>query len=243
MSGRIKALDVLVADQRIAPGWVPALRRVAPDIDARVDDCLAWLASAPPLLPTAESAIWRAFKVSPEKVRVLILGQDPYPNVDHAVGLSFSTGPGGPVPASLKNIYAELRLSDYEPPDHGDLSAWSAEGVMLLNRALTLPLDPMSRPRRHYGNWAPIVIATMKAIAIEAENRPVAALLWGVPAQRMRKHLGPSVKVFASSHPAPLSVNRTAGGEKPFRGSRPFAEVNEWFLSRNEKEVDWTLSN
>ncbi len=145
------------------------------------------------------------------------------------MGLSFSTGPQGPVPASLHNIYCELMRSGYVPRADGDLSAWAEQGVMLLNRALTVPLDPSSRPGRHFRWWAPIVIPTMKAIAIEAEKRPIAAMLWGVPAHRMRKHLGPSVAVFATSHPAPRSANRTAGGEVKFRCSRPFAKVNRYF--------------
>ena len=113
---------------------------------------------------------------------------------------------------------------------------------MLLNRALTLPLDPSARPRRHFRWWAPIVVATMKAIAAEAENRHIAAMLWGVQAQRMRRHLEPSVKVFASSHPAPRSANRTAGGEEQFCGSHPFAKVNKWFRGCDDDSVDWTLT-
>ncbi|GAB3065546.1 uracil-DNA glycosylase [Intrasporangium mesophilum] len=235
---RLMTLDLLVEDHKIAPGWADALRAVAPDIDGKIEDCLTRLAAAGPYLPS-ENTIWRAFKVPPTGVRVLILGQDPYPNEEHAVGLSFSTGPEGPVPASLQNIYGELRRSGYEPGGDGDLSAWADRGVMLLNRALTVPRDPSTRPRRHFKWWAPIVIPTMKAIAVEAEKRSVAAMLWGVPAHRMRRYLGPNIEVFASSHPAQLSVNRTAGCEEPFRGSRPFARVNEWFVQRGDPEVDW----
>ena len=235
---RLKTLDLLVEDHKIAPGWADALRWVAPDIDAKIEDCLMRLAAAGPYLP-AENAIWRAFKVPPTGVRVLILGQDPYPNEDHAVGLSFSTGPQGPVPGSLQNIYCELQRSGYEARGDGDLSAWADQGIMLLNRALTVPRDPSPRPRRHFRWWAPIIIATMKAIAVEAENRSIAAMLWGVPAHRMRRYLGPNVEIFATSHPAHISVNRSAGGEEPFRGSRPFARVNEWFVQRGDDEVDW----
>ena len=240
MIARVRALDLLVHDHVIAPGWAPALRRVAPDIDGRIEDCLARIHQAGPYLPK-DHYIWRAFVVPPTSVRVLILGQDPYPNARHAVGLSFSTGPHGPVPASLLNIYRELKLSGYEPPTHGDLSAWTNRGVMLLNRALTLPLDRSARPRRHFRWWAPIVISTMRAIAAEGEHRNIAAMLWGVPAQRMRAYLESNVKVFATSHPAPLSVNRGAGGEERFRGSQPFAKVNEWFRKYDDEEVDWTL--
>lgn len=242
VSERMRTLDLLVQAHKIAPGWADALRRVAPEIDGKIEACLTRLAAAGPYLPT-ENDIWRAFEVPPADVRVLILGQDPYPNEDHAVGLSFSTGPRGPVPASLHNIYCELRRSGYEPPGDGDLSAWAEQGVMLLNRALTVPRDSSTRPRRHIRWWAPIVIATMKAIATEAEKRPIAAMLWGVPAHGMRKYLGPKVKVFATSHPAPQSVNHTAGGEEKFSCSRPFARVNEWFSHTGAPEVDWTLDD
>lgn len=244
MRDSMKILDALVRDQKVAPDWVEALRRVDPTIDGKVDLCLTKLSGSGPYLPT-EGAIWRAFEVPLADVRVLILGQDPYPNPCHAVGLSFSTGPNGPIPASLRNIYVELRECGYEPPNHGDLSAWSQQGVMLLNRALTLPLNPLARRRRHVGWWAPIVTAAAKAIALEAEDRPIAALLWGVPAHGMRRYLEPNVKVFAASHPAPRSLARSAGAEEPFRRSAPFARVNDWLTQRDPPaiEIDWKLVN
>ncbi len=156
MVGSTKTLDALARDQRIAPDWVEALRRVDPAIDGKVDACLTKVSDSGPYLPE-EGAIWRAFKVPLADIRVLILGQDPYPNPSHAVGLSFSTGPGGPIPASLRNIHVELDECGYRAPNHGDLSAWSEQGVMLLNRALTLPLNAQARPRRHFRWWAPIV--------------------------------------------------------------------------------------
>lgn len=242
MGDSTKTLDALVRDQRIAPDWAEGLRRVDPGIDAKVDACLTKLAGSGPYLP-AEDAIWRAFEVRLASVRVLILGQDPYPNPSHAVGLSFSTGANGPIPASLRNVYLELRECVYEPPNHGDLSAWSERGVMLLNRALTLPLDPHARPRRHFRWWAPLVASAAKAIALEAAGRPIAALLWGVPAHRMRAHLEPNVRVFAASHPAPRSVTRSAGGEVPFRGSAPFTRINDWMTQREAPTIDWKLVN
>ena len=248
MNDSMKILDALVRDQKVAPDWVEALRRVDPTIDGKVDVCLTKLSDSGPYLPT-EGAIWRAFEVPLAAVRVLILGQDPYPNPSHAVGLSFSTGPNGPIPPSLRNIYVELRkyveLRDpgYEPPNHGDLSAWSQQGVMLLNHALTLPLNPLARPRRHVGWWAPIVTSAAKAIALEAEDRPIAALLWGVPAHGMRRCLEPKVKVFAASHPSPQSVARSAGREEPFNVSAPFARVNDWLTQHDTPAIDWKLVN
>lgn len=240
MTGAAPTLDALVGDKKIAPDWVEALRRVDPSIDQKVDTCLERLRGVRSYLPV-EQNIWRAYETPLADVSVLILGQDPYPNPDHAVGLSFSTGSNGPIPDSLANIYAELRAGGYRTPQHGDLSPWAHRGVMLLNRALTLPRDPEAGPLRHLRWWAPVVRATAKAIAVEAEARPIAAMLWGVPAHRLRPYLEPSVKVFASSHPAPQGVARTAGGEEPFRGSSPFAAVNSWFRLKKVPEIDWSL--
>lgn len=178
MSDRAAILDQLTENHVIAAGWAEALRSVDPEIDRRIDACLTRLATAGPYLP-ARANLWRAFEVPLKDVRVLILGQDPYPNPQHAVGLSFSTGPQGPIPASLHNIYRNLEQCGYPPPADGDLSAWTEQGVMLLNRALTVPLNVTARPRRHLRWWAPVIIPTMKAIAVEAAERPVAALLWG----------------------------------------------------------------
>jgi uracil-DNA glycosylase len=242
MNTKTTTFDALVGDKKIAHDWVAALRHVDPAIDQKVDTCLARLRGVRSYLP-AEQNIWRAYETPLADVRVLILGQDPYPNPDHAVGLSFSTGPNGPIPDSLANIYAELRAGGYRAPEHGDLSPWSQRGVMLLNRALTLPRDPEARPRRHLRWWAPVIRATVKAIAVEAETRPIAAMLWGVPAHRLRAHLGRDVEVFASSHPAPQGVARTAGGEEPFRSSSPFVKVNDWFRHRDSPEIDWNLGD
>ena len=194
-----------------------------------------------PLATQGKSRIWRAYELPLKDVRVLILGQDPYPDPRRATGLSFSTGPDGDIPPSLAHIFQEIHDAEDRLPVSGDLEPWTQQGVMLLNRALTLPTDPQERPRRHVRWWSPVVVATMRAIAIEAEARPIAAMLWGVPAHRMRKYLGSSVKVLASSHPSPLSVDRTAGGERPFRGSKPFQEVNEWLAGGREAPIDWTI--
>ncbi|MCK0111363.1 uracil-DNA glycosylase [Ornithinimicrobium sp. F0845] len=241
----VRILDRPAGDKRVAPGWVAGLRAVDPGIDFKVDDCLERVTAAGPYLPVEDepnSVLWRAFELPLSQVRVLILGQDPYPSAARAMGLSFSTGPAGDVPDSLANMYEELP-AHYPTPGVGDLSAWTAQGVMLLNRALTLPRDRHARPKRHIRWWPPLAVAAMKAIRGEAEARPIAALLWGVPSHGMRKYLEPEVAVFASSHPSPRSVQRTAGTERPFRGSNPFGEVNRWFESRSVKPIDWTIVN
>ncbi|MFL6131166.1 MAG: uracil-DNA glycosylase [Nocardioidaceae bacterium] len=246
MTTALRILDRLAGDGRIAPDWVAGLRAADAGIDSKIDICLANVAAAGSYLPAeaeANSLIWRAFELPLSEVRVLILLQDPYPDPVRATGLSFSTGPGGDVPASLANIFRELANVAHPTPETGDLSAWTAQGVMLLNRALTLPRVERSRPKRHIRWWSPIAVATMKAIRAEAETRPIAAMLWGLPAQGMRKHLEPGVAVFASSHPSSMSVERTAGAERAFRGSDPFGKVNLWFKSQHVEPIDWTIGD
>ena len=246
MVERARILDRLAGEGRIAPDWVAGLRSVDPEIDSKIDTSLARVAAAGPYLPVEDepnSVIWRAFALPLTQVRVLILGQDPYPDAARAMGLSFSTGPDGDVPDSLANIYEELVAVGYPRPAFGDLSAWTAQGVMLLNRSLTLPRDKQARPKRHIRLWSPLAVAAMKAIRVEAASRPIAAMLWGVPSHGMRKYLEPEVAVFASSHPSPMSVQRAAGTERSFRGSDPFGEVIRWFESRSVKPIEWTIVN
>ncbi len=165
-------LDRLAGDERIAADWVAGLRAADAGIDSKIDVCLEKVAAAGSYLPVEEdehSVIWRAFELPLTQVRVLILGQDPYPDPARATGLSFSTGPDGDVPDSLANIYAELAPVGYPVSGTGDLSAWTRQGVMLLNRALTLPRDKQSRPKRHIRWWSPLAVAAMKAIRAEAE--------------------------------------------------------------------------
>lgn len=243
MAEAAQILDRLAGDGKIAADWVAGLRAADAGIDAELEACLAKVAGAGPHLPVEQNGntvIWRAFELPLTQVRVLVLGQDPYPDPARATGLSFSTGPGGDVPDSLANIFQELAV-EYPPPKTGDLSSWTKQGVMMLNRALTLPCDKQSQPKRHIRWWSPLAVATMKAIRVEAEARPIAAMLWGVPAHGMRKYLAPEVEVFASSHPSPMSVLRTAGAEPAFRGSDPFGRVNRWFASRHVDPVDWTI--
>lgn len=238
-----RILDRLAEDGSIAADWVAGLRAADANIDTKLETTMAKVTDAGPHLPLEQdgsSVVWRAYELPLARVRVLILGQDPYPFPARATGLSFSTGPGGDVPDSLQNIYVEL-ADACPPPQTGDLTSWTKHGVMLLNRALTLPYDKQSRPKRHIRWWSPLAVATMKAIRMEAEARPIAAMLWGVPAHGMRKYLAPEVEVFASSHPSPLSVLRTAGAERAFRDSDPFGRVNRWFGSRSVDPIDWTI--
>ncbi len=131
------ALDQLALNGQVASDWPSALRAIDPSIDRKIDRCLANVSNAGPYTPKPDW-VWRAFRMSPKSVRVLIVGQDPYPDPALATGIAFSTGPNGPISDSLKNIYGELRGAVGRLPNDGDLTPWTNQGVFLLNRALTV---------------------------------------------------------------------------------------------------------
>lgn len=214
----------------VDPSWASALAPVEPtihEIGARLREEVA---SGRGYLP-AGTDVLRAFTYPMDKVKVLIVGQDPYPTPGHPMGLSFSVQPGVRPPRSLENIYTEL-VADLgvERPTTGDLTAWSRQGVMLLNRVLTVrPGAPASH--RGWG-WEAV---TQRAIeALVARDRPLVAILWGRPAQSLTPMLG-STPIVASPHPSPLSASRG------FFGSRPFSRANEMLVSQGAEPVDWRL--
>lgn len=176
--------------------------------------------------------IFRAFQEPMSQVRVLIVGQDPYPTAGHAMGLSFSVRPDvRPLPRSLQNIYRELQDDlGIAPAPHGDLSAWSRQGVMLLNRCLTVR---EGAPGSHHGKgWEAITECAIRALA--ARDQPLVGLLWGRPARQTASWLAPAPTV-ESTHPSPLSASRG------FFGSRPFSQVNELLEQQGSAPVDWSL--
>ena len=217
--------------EQVAPDWVEALAPVGDQI-ARMGDFLrAELAAGRGYLPAGEHVL-RAFQRPLADVRVLIVGQDPYPTPGHPVGLSFSVAPDvRPLPRSLVNIYRELHDDlGITPPAHGDLSRWADAGVLLLNRSLTVA---PGQPASHRGRgWEQV---TDRAItALVERGGPLAAILWGRQAQSVRPQLG-AVPALESVHPSPLSAHRG------FFGSRPFSRVNELLVSQGGSVVDWTL--
>jgi len=191
----------------------------------------AELAAGRNYLP-AGGQVLRAFSRPLQDVKILIVGQDPYPTPGHPVGLSFSVDPGvRPIPRSLQNIYAELQVDLGIPPaETGDLTPWFEQGVLLLNRVLTV--QP-GRSGSHRGKgWEPI---TQRAIeALVARGGPLVAILWGRDAQSLIPMLGP-VPHLASAHPSPLSAR------SGFFGSRPFSRANELLLRAGGTPVDWRL--
>ncbi|MGI8645528.1 MAG: uracil-DNA glycosylase [Nocardioides sp.] len=227
----MSALAGLVDRGLMAPDWAAALAPVDQRIAALGEFLRAELAAGRHYLPQGDH-ILRAFERPLADVRVLVVGQDPYPNPGHPIGLSFAVAREvRPLPGSLRNIYAELRTDvGVEPPAHGDLTAWTEQGVMLLNRVLTVqPGAPASHRGRGWEEVTECAIA-----AVVARGGPVAAILWGRDAQSLKGLLGP-VPWVESVHPSPLSA---AGG---FFGSRPFSRINRLLAEQGATPVDWSL--
>jgi len=211
----------------MAPDWAAALAPVEPQVEALE----AFLAGEPAYLPAAD-AVWRAFERPLSQVRVLVVGQDPYPTPGHPVGLSFAVERDvRPLPRSLANVYREL-ASDLgvTPPAHGDLTAWTEQGVMLLNRVLTVRPGESDAHRRR--GWEQVTEQAIRALA--ARGGPLVAVLWGKQAQSLVPLLG-DVPHVASVHPSPLSASRG------FFGSRPFSGVNRLLAEQGADPVDWSL--
>ncbi len=215
----------------VDPDWATALEPVAPTI-ARMGDFLrAEVAAGRPYLP-AGNRVLRAFEAPLAEVRVLIVGQDPYPTPGHPVGLSFSVDPSvRPVPRSLQNIYRELRDDlGVATPNDGDLTPWARQGVMLLNRVLTVRAG-VSGSHRGKG-WEDVTAHAIHSLV--ERGGPLVAILWGRDAGTLRPLLG-DTPIIASAHPSPLSAS--AG----FFGSRPFSRANELLVAAGATPVDWNL--
>jgi uracil-DNA glycosylase len=215
----------------IDPGWADALEPVAGRIAAMGDFLRAEVAAGRRYLPAGENVL-RAFKQPFAGVRVLIVGQDPYPTPGHAVGLSFSVAPEvRRLPGSLVNIFREY--SDdlgYPAPATGDLTPWSERGVLLLNRVLTV--QP-GQPGSHRGKgWEEVTDQAIRALA--ARRAPLVAILWGRDARTLAPLLE-GVPSIESAHPSPYSA---ANG---FFGSRPFSRANQLLEQQGAEPVDWKL--
>jgi uracil-DNA glycosylase len=215
----------------IAPDWAEALRPVAPAITGMGDFLRAEIAAGRGYLPAGEN-ILRAFRQPLADVRVLIVGQDPYPTPGHPVGLSFSVAPDvRRLPPSLINIFSEYTADLGHPqPTTGDLTPWSERGVMLLNRVLTV--QP-GKPASHRGKgWELITEQAIRSLA--ARGGPLVAILWGNDARNLAPLLGgvPSVQ---SAHPSPMSADRG------FFGSRPFSRADALLQQQGGQPVDWKL--
>ncbi len=223
-------LETLARSGAIDPGWARALEPVS----AEIDDLTRFLgeetAAGRPWLPPADS-IFRAFRDPFDAVSVLILGQDPYPTPGHPIGLAFAVERDvRPLPRSLQNIAAELRDDVGVTVRNGDLSAWADQGVLLLNRALTVQAGVTGSHRRR--GWEAVTERAIRALV--GRGRPLVAILWGRDAATVRPLLG-DTPVIESAHPSPLSARRG------FFGSRPFSRANDLLSAAGAAPVDWSL--
>lgn len=215
----------------MAPDWAAALAPVADDITAVGRFLREEIAAGRSYLPAGDQ-ILRAFAEPMSDVRVLITGQDPYPTPGHPVGLSFSVAPDvRPLPRSLVNIYAELEADlGVAPCPHGDLTSWAQQGVLLLNRVLTVRAGAPASHRGH--GWEAVTEQAIRALV--ARQQPLVAVLWGRDAQGLKSMLG-ATPTIESAHPSPLSASRG------FFGSRPFSRVNSLLGQQGVRGVDWSL--
>jgi uracil-DNA glycosylase len=226
-----RGLAALVERGLMAADWATALAPVEDRVTALGQFLRDEVAAGRPYLPAGD-AIFRAFQRPLADVRVLVVGQDPYPTPGHPIGLSFAVAPDvRPLPRSLVNIYRELHDDLGHPPaPHGDLTAWADQGVMLLNRVLTVrPGEPGSHRGR---GWEAVTDRAIAALA--ARGGPLVAVLWGRDAQALAPALG-STPIVASVHPSPLSAHRG------FFGSRPFSQVDAHLVAQGAEPIDWTL--
>lgn len=227
-----KSLPELAQAGFIDAGWADALAPVADTIAGLGDRLRSEVAEGRRYLPAGNNVL-RAFQRPLDEVKVLIVGQDPYPTPGHPIGLSFAVDEHvRPLPRSLANIYKELETDLGIPPaPHGDLSAWSDQGVMLLNRVLTVrPGAPASH--RGWG-WERVTEHAIRTLV--ACEQPLVAILWGNDARSLQPMLG-EVPIIASAHPSPLSASRG------FFGSRPFSRTNALLTAQGATPVDWRVA-
>lgn len=242
-----------VDDLAIHLSWVPVLKPVEQNILEVGEFLQEEVAQGRGFLPAAED-IFRVFSYPFDEVKVLIMGQDPYPTPGHSMGLSFSTQPGvRPLPRSLNNIFKEMRsdlgrathtdtqgqaalqlvgvgMEENPLPEDGDLTPWSKQGVALFNRVLTV--SPGNTGSHKGKGWEAI---TQHAITeLGKRDQPLVAILWGKQAQEVQKFLG-DTPCICSVHPSPLSASRG------FFGSRPFSQANEILRNLGATEIEWQL--
>jgi uracil-DNA glycosylase len=212
-------------------GWAQALEPVADRIAAMGEFLREEINAGRTYLPAGENVL-RAFKQPFDEVRVLIVGQDPYPTPGHAVGLSFSVAPDvRPIPKSLINIYKEYCEDLGHPkPSNGDLTPWTENGILLLNRALTVM---PGKPNSHQGKgWEEVTEQAIRALA--ARDKPLVSILWGRNARNLKPLLDP-LPCVESAHPSPMSAHMG------FFGSKPFSRANELLAQQGADPVDWKL--
>ncbi|MFD9726385.1 uracil-DNA glycosylase [Streptomyces sp. NPDC059072] len=224
-------MAALPLNQLVEPGWAEALSPVAGRIAAMGDFLRAEIAAGRTYLPAGANVL-RAFQQPFDEVRVLIVGQDPYPTPGMAIGHSFAVAPDvRRLPGSLENIFRELNTDLGLPrPSNGDLTPWTRQGVLLLNRALT---TAPRNPGAHRGKgWEEVTEQAIRALA--ARGKPLVSVLWGRDARNLRPFLQ-EFPAIESAHPSPMSADRG------FFGSRPFSRTNDLLARQGAQPVDWRL--
>ncbi|MFJ3960580.1 uracil-DNA glycosylase [Streptomyces sp. NPDC090036] len=224
-------MAALPLNQLVEPGWANALEPVAGRVAAMGDFLRAEIAAGRTYLP-AGAHVLRAFQQPFDEVRVLIMGQDPYPTPGMAIGHSFAVAPEvSPLPGSLENIFRELHTDlGLSRPSNGDLTPWTRQGVLLLNRALT---TAPRKPAAHRGKgWEEVTEQAIRALV--ARGKPLVSVLWGRDARNLRPFLD-GFPAIESAHPSPMSADRG------FFGSRPFSRTNELLVRQGAQPVDWQL--
>ncbi|WP_233201847.1 uracil-DNA glycosylase [Cryobacterium sp. Y11] len=224
-------LDELAASGQIDAGWARALAPVADDLTGAGKFLASERAAGREVLPAPEHLL-RAFRQPFDAVRVLIVGQDPYPTPGHPLGLAFAVNADvRPLPRSLGNIYTELETDLGLPrPEHGDLSAWTDQGVLLLNRVLSVGAGAAGSHRRR--GWEAVTDQAIRALV--GRGHPLVAILWGQDAGKLKPLLG-DTPVIESAHPSPLSARRG------FFGSKPFSGANRLLTLQGAAPVQWAL--
>lgn len=228
-----RTLAELADDGLIDPEWADALAPAQQTITALGERLRDEHAAGRGYLPAGDHVL-RAFERPMSDVKVIITGQDPYPTPGHPIGLSFAVDRDvRPLPRSLGNIYAELESDLGIPPaPHGDLTAWSDQGVLLLNRVLTVRPGEAGSHRR----WGWEQVTELAIRALVARDQPLVAILWGKDAANLQPLLG-DTPVIASAHPSPLSARRG------FFGSRPFSRANEMLDGLGASPIDWRIGD
>ncbi|GAA4112371.1 uracil-DNA glycosylase [Knoellia locipacati] len=215
----------------VHPSWAQVLAPVEPTLTELGEYLRAEVAAGHGYLP-AGAHVLRAFEQPLADVRVLVVGQDPYPTPGHPIGLSFAVAPDvRPVPRSLANIYTELQSDLGVPaPTSGDLTPWAERGVLLLNRVLTV--RPGASASHRGKGWEQVTDCAIDALV--ARGGPLVALLWGRDARSLRSRLD-GIPCVESPHPSPLSAH------SGFFGSRPFSRVNTLLEQQGATPLDWSL--
>ena len=215
----------------VEEGWATVLEPVADRIHSMGDFLREENASGRGYLPAGNDVL-RVFTYPFDEVKVIIVGQDPYPTPGHAMGLSFSTAPGvRPLPRSLVNIFKEYSSDLGLPmPEDGDLTPWSEQGVALFNRVLSV--QPGKAGSHRGKGWEEVTEHALRALA--ERGKPLVAILWGRDAQNTQKFLGDTACI-CSPHPSPLSAARG------FFGSKPFSHANELLVQQGAEPVNWQL--